>query len=481
MTYSWWGILPFCLLLLLIAVAPLTPGLRERWHGLGTQLGAALGLGVPVALWLALSGASHEVLRALVEYAHFITLLLSLYVVTGAIFVKGDIRATPRNNTAFLAIGAVAASFIGTTGASMLLVRPLLNTNRERQHKVHTFVFAIIVVANTGGLLTPLGDPPLFLGMLRGVPFLWTLRLAGEWLFVNGMLLLAYHALDRQMYARESAESLVLDDTQIEPIAIQGRRHLPLLAAIVAAAALLPSFEIEPILRGEPGLHHWLPLRETAMLGAAAASWRMSRQARRAGRKLSWGPILEVAALFVGIFLTMIPALRWVARIAPSVPLNPLSMFALTGGLSSVLDNAPTYAVFFELAKGLGGARPVAGVGTEYLTAISLGAVFCGAGSYIGNGPNFMVKAIAESGGVRMPTFGAYVFRWVLPFLVPVLLSMALLFIAPHPAAKLAGAALALAMAGWHVRRALRHPDPHRTGVSARDREQPVVATTELP
>lgn len=483
MTVPWWGILPFCLLLLIIAVAPLVQGIRERWQHAGSQLAAALGLGLPVALWLTLSGAGHQVLLAVVEYGHFITLLLSLYVVTASIAVRGDIRATPRNNASFLAIGALAASLIGTTGASMLLVRPLLSTNRQRQHKAHTLVFAIILVANTGGLLTPLGDPPLFLGMLRGVPFLWTLRLAGEWLVVNGLLLLAYYALDRQMYSRESAASVVLDDARIKPISIQGKRHFVWLLCIVAAAALLPSLELEPILRGDSGLRHWLPLRELVMLGAAASSFWMGRKVRlRQGQPFSWSPILEVAVLFSGIFLTMIPALRWVSQIAPSVPLNPFSMFALTGALSSVLDNAPTYAVFFELAKGLGGARPVAGVGTEYLTAISTGAVFFGAMTYIGNGPNFMVKSIADEAGVRMPTFGGYLLRWTVPFVLPALISMSMIFIAPQPGLKIAGVAVWLIAAGSHVWRARRYPDPHRRLAAvpaSSDAEQ--VATSELP
>jgi Na+/H+ antiporter NhaD/arsenite permease-like protein len=203
------------------------------------------------------------------------------------------------------------------------------------------------------------------------------------------------------------------------------------------------------------------------MLAAAWGSWRTGRSLRTADKPFRWGPILEVAALFSGIFLAMVPALRWVANMAPTMPLNDVSLFLLTGGLSSVLDNAPTYAVFFELAKGLHGANPVAGVGAKHLAAVSLGAVLCGANTYIGNGPNFMVKAIAEAGGVRMPSFAGYIVRWVIPFFLPVLAAMLLVFITDDWRFKAAGAALTLVLLVVHGLRITRNPDPHRKPAAA--------------
>ncbi|MBI5536093.1 MAG: sodium:proton antiporter [Deltaproteobacteria bacterium] len=461
MVIRWWGLIPFVALLACIATAPLIPGVRERWQSARLQLGVALGLGLPTAVWLCVGGENHAVIHAAVEYGHFITLLACLYVATGGISVEGDIQASPRNNALMLAVGALVASFIGTTGAAMLLVRPLLSTNRERELKAHIFVFAVIIVANTGGLLTPLGDPPLFLGFLRGVPFLWTLHLTAEWLFVNGLLLLSFYGLDRQMYAKESATAIARDDAEIVPISIRGKRHLAWLLAIVVCAATLPSVDLESILEGHASWSAWLPLREAAMIGAACGSWLTGRRARRAGHEFKWEPILEVAALFSGIFLTMVPALRWVAQVAPSLPLNAIWLFGLTGGLSSVLDNAPTYAVFFELAKGAGGTDLVAGVRSTYLTAVSLGAVLCGAMTYIGNGPNFMVKSIAESGGVRMPSFGGYVFRWAVPYLLPVLVAMVLVFLTEGWMTRGIGVVLAVVIAAVHASKAARNRDPH--------------------
>jgi len=464
MVIPWWGLIPFLLLLTCIALAPLVPGVRERWQSARVQLGVGLLFGLPTAVWLIVSGANHDVIHSAVEYGHFIALLLCLYVATGGIAVQGDIQASPRNNTVFLAVGALLASIIGTTGAAMLLVRPLLSTNREREHKAHTFVFAVMIVANTGGLLTPLGDPPLFLGFLRGVPFLWTLHLAGEWALVNGLLLLGYYGLDRKMYARETAAAIARDDTEITPIAIRGKRHLGWLACIVVSAALVPSLDIDAMLAGTAAWHARVPWREAVMLAAAYGSWKTGNEARKQGRTFTWEPILEVAALFAGIFLTMVPALRWVAQVAPGLPLSEMWLFGLTGVLSSVLDNAPTYAVFFELARGAGGTDLVAGVRGSYLAAVSLGAVLFGGMTYIGNGPNFMVKSIAESGGVRMPSFGGYLWRWALPYLAPVLIAMALIFLTEGWMARAVGVGMAVAVAAAHVWRALRNPDPHARG-----------------
>jgi len=453
MTVPWYGLLPFAALLAAIATFPLMSRTRHLWEKRRFQLLVALVLGVPMAVWVWSLGGRAEVVHALVEYASFITLLFSLFVVSGGVFVAGDIRATPRNNTLFLAAGAVLASFIGTTGAAMLLVRPILNTNRERKLKVHTVVFTILVVANCGGLLTPLGDPPLFLGLLRGVPFLWTLKLFPEWLFVNGMLLLAYHAVDTLAWRHEEMPDVVRDAVAVKPLALHGKGSIALLGVIVAAVALVPSVDLHAIREGHAPLAAWVPFRELVLLGAAGLSFFLGdRKTRFEDNRFEWGPIQEVAALFIGIFLTMVPALAYLAQKAPELPLNRITFFVFTGSLSSVLDNAPTYATFFELAKALGGEPAVAGVREAFLVSISLGAVFCGAMTYIGNGPNFMVKAIAESDGVAMPSFGGYFARYALVYLAPVLALMVGIFIVETTWVRVASAVAAALLAGWNVR-----------------------------
>ena len=456
MTVPWYGLLPFVALLAAIATFPLMPATKHLWEKRRFQLLLALVLGVPMAVWVWSLGGRTEVIHALVEYASFITLLFALFVVSGGVFVAGDIRATPRNNTLFLAAGAVLASLIGTTGAAMLLVRPLLNTNRERKHKVHTVVFTILVVANCGGLLTPLGDPPLFLGLLRGVPFLWTLNLFPQWLFVNGMLLVAYFAVDSLAYRREEMQDIVRDAVEVKPLAVHGKESIALLGVIVAAVALVPSVDLHAIHEGHAAWAAWFPFREIVLLTAAFLSFRLGdRQTRFVDNRFEWGPIQEVAALFIGIFLTMVPALAYLAQNAAALPLNRVTFFVFAGGLSSVLDNAPTYVTFFELAKALGGEPAVAGVREVFLVSISLGAVFCGAMTYIGNGPNFMVKAIAESDGVPMPSFGGYVARYALVYLAPILALMVGIFIVETPAIRIASGVLAALLAGWFVRTAV--------------------------
>lgn len=446
MQVQWWGIIPFALMLGSIAVAPLLPATRHRWEDQRVQLAVALVLGLPVALWFLVAGEGASVVHALVEYGQFISLLLALFVISGGIFLAGDLEATPKVNTVFLAAGGVLASFIGTTGAAMLLIRPILNTNAERTHRVHTVIFTIFIVANCGGLLTPLGDPPLFLGMLRGVPFTWTFGLVVEWAFVNAMLLIGYYALERRLHASEPASARTADRTDVEPLRVRGIVHFVYLAIIVSAVAFAPSIDVHAIEEGHASLAAWIPVREIIMLGTAAVSFVTGpRQARFVDNNFQWGPILEVAALFIGIFLTMIPALRYLGQVAPELPLNRVTFFVFTGGLSAVLDNAPTYATFFEMARELGGEPAVAGVYEPYLVSISVGAVFCGAISYIGNGPNFMVKAVAENRGVDMPTFGGYVVR-AFQHLVPVLAAMALIFLTGVLWAQALGVALTAAL-----------------------------------
>lgn len=429
MQVQWWGVIPFAVMLTTIAVAPLVPATRELWERQRVQLQVSLLLGLPVAIWFLAASEGAAVVHALIEYGQFIMLLFALFVVSGGIFLAGDIRATPRVNTAFLAVGSVLASFIGTTGAAMLLIRPLLNTNAERTHRVHTVVFTIFIVANTGGLLTPLGDPPLFLGMLRGVPFTWTFNLFPEWLFVNLLLLATYYGLDHRLWRSEPAAAKERDQSKVEPLRIHGGIHFLYLAMIVLSVAFAPSLDLHAIEEGHAAWYQWIPWREIIMFSVAMASFVTGpRTARFRDNRFTWGPIQEVAAIFIGIFLTMIPALRYLAQVAPELPLNRMTFFYFTGGLSAVLDNAPTYLTFFEMAQQLGGEPSVAGVWEPFLVSISLGAVFFGAVTYIGNGPNFMVKAVADSAGVKMPTFGGYV---VLAFryLVPILVAMSLIFI----------------------------------------------------
>lgn len=445
---QWWSVLPFAMMLACIAVLPLVPATAHWWEKRSSQLAIALVLGLPVALWMWIAGGWQVVFASVVEYAQFIMLLLALFVVSGGIFLKGDIQATPRNNTIFLAIGGALASFVGTTGAAMLLIRPLLNTNAERRYRVHTVLFTIFIVANCGGLLTPLGDPPLFLGFLRGVPFTWTFSLVREWLFVNGMLLASYYALDRYYYAQEPTQARLEDREHVVPLGLRGASNLLWFAVIIAAVAFAPSVNAEAIEEGHAVLTDWIPTREIIMGIAAWGSYRFgNKQARFEDNQFEWGPIAEVATLFIGIFLTMIPALHYLDEVAGKLPLNEITFFFFTGGLSSMLDNAPTYATFFEMAGQIThpGGGVVAGVPEVYLVSISLGAVLCGAITYIGNGPNFMVKSVAEASDVQMPSFGAYVvdsFR----YLVPILVAMVALFIAQPLWARAVGGIIVLAL-----------------------------------
>ena len=381
--------LPFVAMLLSIAVLPLAA--PRFWESNPRKLAVAALLGLPV-LFLYARHAPAALGETAHDYVSFIVLLGSLFVVSGGILVTGDIEATPRVNTAFLAAGSVLASVIGTTGASMLLIRPLLSTNHERRHVAHTVVFFIFIVSNTGGCLTPLGDPPLFLGYLRGVPFTWTLRLLPHWLFVNGLLFAVYYLWDRRVHAREPVRAVAQDRAAIRPIRVSGLGNAFLLAALVASVAVVPS-----------------PYREVVMVAVAAASLATTARAIYEANRFTFHAIAEVAALFAGIFLTMLPALDILHARGASLGLaTPRQFFWAAGLLSSFLDNAPTYLTFLAVAQSLRLPPEVVGVTHEVLAAISAGAVFMGANTYIGNGPNFMVRAIAEERGVRMPSFGGY-------------------------------------------------------------------------
>ena len=399
---------PFVALLLGIAILPLTA--PHFWESDLRKLCVSLGLGVPV-LALYLQNAPGALLHSATDYVSFMILLGSLFVIAGGVLMDGDLEATPKVNVAFLGVGALMASFVGTTGASMLLIRPLLRTNAERKHVVHTVVFFIFLVSNIGGCLTPLGDPPLFLGYLQGVPFTWTLRLAPEWLATTSTLLLIYFIWDRRLHALEPPERLRLDATRIKPLRIVGTMNLALLAGVVLSAAFLDA-----------------PWREGALVTLASLSMATTSPHIRHANRFSFHPILEVAAVFAGIFLTMVPALDLLrARGAALGVTEPWQYFWATGVLSSFLDNAPTYLSFLALGQGQGLAPEVVGVPHAVLSAISLGAVFMGASTYIGNGPNFMVRAIAESRGVKMPSFGGYML-YSGAVLIPVFVGVTFLF-----------------------------------------------------
>jgi Na+/H+ antiporter NhaD/arsenite permease-like protein len=380
---------PFALLLLAIAVLPLFAA--HFWESNLRKLGLCAVLGLPV-LGLYLANRPEALVHTAFDYVSFIILLASLYVISGGVFLDGDLPATPRTNAAFLAGGALLASFVGTTGASMLLIRPLLQTNRERKHVSHTVIFFIFLVSNVGGCLTPLGDPPLFLGYLAGVPFAWTLRLAVPWLFTVAFLLGIYYVWDTKAYARETATDRREDRLTVRRLRVAGQENLLWLLGIVLAAAFLHA-----------------PWREAAMVALALLSMVRTQKELREANHFSFHPILEVATVFAGIFITMLPALDVLrARGGEMGVREPWQFFWAAGVLSSFLDNAPTYLTFLALAQGLKLAPQVVGITHEVLAAISLGAVFMGANTYIGNGPNFMVRSIAEARGVRMPSFGGY-------------------------------------------------------------------------
>jgi Na+/H+ antiporter NhaD/arsenite permease-like protein len=381
--------LPFVAMLLAIAAFPLAAS--GWWESNRNKLAVSCALGLPVFV-LYLSRQPLTLVRMGEEYLSFILLLAGLYVIAGGIRLRGDLEATPLVNTGFLAVGSVLASFIGTTGAAMLLVRALLQTNQERTRVKHTVVFFIFLVCNVGGLLTPLGDPPLFLGYLQGVPFSWTFRLWLPWLVMVLGLLAVYCVWDVIEHARESRAALRRDRTRIEPLSLLGAINGLWLAGVVLAVALLPA-----------------PWREVAIVGLGALSLATTPAGVRRANRFTPYPIVEVAVLFFGIFLTMIPALELLRAHAGRFGIRePWQFFWVTGTLSSFLDNAPTYLTFLALARGLGLADEVAGVPHAILTGISLGAVAMGANSYIGNAPNFMVKSIAEQAGVKMPSFFGY-------------------------------------------------------------------------
>ena len=435
-----WSI-PFAGMLLSIALLPLVA--LRIWHhhygkiAVGWSALTLLPLAAMHGPAAALDLAAHTLL---LEFLPFIIFIGTLYVVAGGIYVRGNLHGSPWLNTAILAIGAVAASLMGTTGAAMLLVRPLIRANDDRHYRVHTIVFFVFIVANIGGSLTPLGDPPLFLGFLKGVSFFWTLEhMLAPMLFALAILLALFFAIDSYLYRKDLLRGLKRDPTPDSPLHIEGLANFGLLLLVIGAVLMsgLARTGIEVQVLGQPLALEGL-MRDAAFLVIAAVSMAVTKKSTRKANHFGWAPIEEVAKLFLGIFLTMAPVLLMLRAgtegvFAPLVglvtdasgrPLNAM-YFWLAGILSSFLDNAPTYLVFFNLAGG--DPQELMTTHAATLLAISAGAVFMGANTYIGNAPNFMVKAIAEERGIRMPGFFGYML-WSGGILLPIFAAMTFVF-----------------------------------------------------
>ncbi|WP_370540347.1 sodium:proton antiporter [Acidovorax sp. ACV01] len=435
-----WGV-PFAGILLSIALMPLMAPIF--WHHHFGKVAAAWGLVflVPFAITFGAGVAGASLVHALVaEYVPFVILLTALFTVAGGIFIRGNLHGSPGLNTAILAIGAVLASLMGTTGASMLLIRPLIRANDNRRHTAHVVVFFIFIVSNAGGSLTPLGDPPLFLGFLKGVDFFWTVgHIFPETLFLVGALLAIFFALDSWYYHRRE-EVLKADPTPDTPaIGFDGKVNFALLGAVVALV-LVSGFWKSPMVFDLAGTEVGLPgiVRDAGLVIVTFLSLWLTPGKVHEDNQFGWGPMQEVAKLFAGIFLTIIPVIAMLkagasgpfgaiiaAVTRPDGSPDPAMYFWATGILSSFLDNAPTYLVFFNTAGG--DAATLMTTLAPTLAAISAGAVFMGANTYIGNAPNMMVKAIAEDRGVKMPSFFGYML-WSGGILVPLFVVMTFLW-----------------------------------------------------
>lgn len=428
-----WLTLPFALLLLLIAVMPLTPErLKHLWEKYYAHMAIGLGL-VVVAYYLFLIPAGGTtVAHTLQEYFSFICLIGSLFVVAGGIHINVKGSATPFGNVVFLAVGAACANLIGTTGASMVFIRPFIRMNKVRVSAYH-IVFFIFIVSNCGGSLTPIGDPPLFLGYLKGVPFFWLIdKVLVQWIVTVGAVLFAFYLFDRHGYSKV-APTVQRKIEEADDWRFQGGINVLLLLVIIGAVFLPDAYFA----------------RELVMLAAAALSYKFTPKAIHAQNNFTFGPIKEVAFLFVGIFMTMMPALGYIDAHGQDFGVKkPMQYYVASGTLSSVLDNAPTYATFARLAQttaqgenpgnaALHSANEIEVMRAvladssafRFIVAVSLGSVFFGAMTYIGNGPNFMVKSIAESERVSVPTFFGYIIKYSLPILLPILLLSGFIFL----------------------------------------------------
>jgi Na+/H+ antiporter NhaD/arsenite permease-like protein len=435
-----WG-LPFAGLLLSIATGPvLYSHLWEHHYGKFAAFWAACVV-VPMVISFGALPASDALAHTLLlEYIPFILLLLALFTTAGGIYLEGNLHGTPLTNTVLLGIGTVLASFVGTTGAAMILIRPVIRANDDRVYNVHVIVFFIFLVCNVGGALTPLGDPPLFVGFLKGVDFFWTLQhIFVETLVVAGILMVLFFALDSWLFRREKPMPHKKDPTPDRPLKLHGRINFALIGVIIAAILMSaywkPGVSVD-ILSAHIELQN--VLRDLIFIAVVFASLALTAKSWREHNNFSWGPILEVAKLFAAIFICIVPVIAILraghdGALAPLVALvshadgsnNNAAYFWLTGALSSFLDNAPTYLVFFELAGG--DPHKLMTTFATTLAAISTGAVYMGANSYIGNAPNFMVYAIARHGGVKMPSFFGYML-WSCGILLPIFVLVTFLF-----------------------------------------------------
>ncbi len=438
-----WSIIPFAGILLSIAVFPLVA--PEFWHHHFGKVSAFWALAFAVPFVIAHGHvAVHEILHIyVVDYIPFIILLWALFTVAGGILIRGSFNGTPGLNAVFLLIGTLIASWVGTTGAAMLLIRPVIRANARRAHKVHTIVFFIFLVANVGGSLTPLGDPPLFLGFLHGVPFFWTFELIPETLVVAVLLLLIYLALDTWFWRRETEAARQPADGIGEKLRIDGLHNLIFLVGILAGVLFSGTVHLGEV--NLLGVHQQIQnlLRDGFLVLMGVLSMVTTSKKIREDNAFTWFPIQEVAYLFAGIFMTIVPALAILragehgvlAHLIDAVR-DPAHYFWITGGLSSFLDNAPTYLTFLNTALGRffpgmeerEAIHALISQHEHFLRAISTGAVYMGANTYIGNAPNFMVKSIAEENGVEMPSFFGYIFKYSLPILIPVFLLVTVVF-----------------------------------------------------
>lgn len=438
--------IPFAGLLLCIAVLPLIkPELWEKHQAVAVAVWSLLFI-IPFALCYGAGEALEKVLECIIDdYLTFIVLLFGLFCVAGNITMEGDLAGSPRVNVGLLLIGTLLSSWIGTTGASMLMVRPIIKMNSWRKRKSHIMVFFIFLISNIGGCLTPIGDPPLLMGFMRGVPFFWSLSLFPVMIFNMAVLLFVFYWLDRRSYRKDIAEGMKPDISKPgTEISLSGLHNLIFLVLIVAAVILSGTLPANPMFQdaegavrgirifGEVKLTYPAMIEVAIILLSAFLSFKTTNPEIRRKNHFTWGAIKEVAVLFIGIFITMQPALMILKANGASLGITePYQMFWATGALSSFLDNTPTYLVFLTTAGALGyteGMSTVLGtVPLHMLMAISCGAVFMGANTYIGNAPNFMVKAISDENGIKMPSFFGYLL-WSLIFLVPVFVLDMLIF-----------------------------------------------------
>jgi len=438
-----WSALPFVGLLLSIALLPLLAGGFWRRHYPKVSAAWAAALAVPLLAAFGPAGFAALAHTAIADYLPFVVLLAALYTIGSGVVIRGTPRGSPPVNALILLTGTLLASVVGTTGATVLLIKPLLRANRHRRRRVHSVVFFIFLVANIGGSLTPLGDPPLFLGFLHGVPFFWTLGLWDVTLLTAAALLAVYLALDAWHWRREDADVRANPEGRRERLRIAGAHNLVFLAGVLGAVVLSGVWHpgrvaVLGVERPIEGL-----VRDAVLVAMAAGSWLTTPHGLRRENEHEWGPIREVAVVFAGIFVTMVPVLAMLGA-GEGAGLGfvirrvrtPALFFWATGGLSSVLDNAPTYLT--SLSTALGRLQPgvpereaitrLIADTPEYLRAVAAGAVLMGANTYIGNAPNFLARSIAESAGVRMPTFFGYVVRYVVPVLLPVYVLVTLVF-----------------------------------------------------